>query len=731
MEDEQTKVLRCRICFRSETEEFISLYCMCDTQQQLVKDMMKDIISIDPTSLDGQFVNLPQYVCEKCLEDLNKACTFRKKCHASNRQFRKQLLQKGTVTYVERRCRTCTSTNMDEIISLYCICEGKGDLITDMMHQTIGVARPTERDELPQNICMDCFGKLAESCRLRDRILKSEAALKRQFRKRVFSGPKNSFNPKHRPTAVTRQNKSDIDPFHYPELDPKLGELLSLFSIVEETELYDQVLFSGVICCCCKLLKNADDLVEHQTICEKSQEKAWSKIKCADCNKRFHTTRELLQHREKRDQKLFYRCKICNVLTKERVDLELHFEFTRFHPILDSSEQERHKFDENIETVYEPDNRCCGCDKEFKDGTSLLKHSRKVHFNVGGNKPSFVCLICYTSLTEKRLLMKHQREYGGTRKYICKDKNCQFESDQRHSIKKHVEEGEHCTDDTLVEVKFEIPKAKEYFCCFRSCNQSYPSMEDLEVHCREDHVEQLSHNTFFAATTDGFPCYLCKRTFPKENNLKAHIRTQTERKFECACCGQKYVTRDALARHANRHEQTQPEFLCHQCDAIFRSKYNLNIHIRRCHEKVFSEHCSTCGKCFASKGELRTHIAINHLLDRPWKCSECSMAFGTKPHLKRHKATHTDNRPYKCQYCSNTYRYATDCKRHERSIHLNDKPFPCAFCEARFIRNRDLQLHMAVHTGNKLNRCMYDGCDFTTHIGKQLRAHYETHHPNE
>lgn len=84
---------RCRICLRSNVDELISLFCICDSQLLKINEMIKQYSGVEVKEDDGH----PQYTCDGCLSELNVGFQFRKLCRQSNVKLRCELQAKETV----------------------------------------------------------------------------------------------------------------------------------------------------------------------------------------------------------------------------------------------------------------------------------------------------------------------------------------------------------------------------------------------------------------------------------------------------------------------------------------------------------------------------------------------------------------------------------------------------------------------------------------------------------
>ncbi|XP_039439519.1 zinc finger protein 431-like [Culex pipiens pallens] len=737
----------CRLCLETEVDELISLFARCSSQQKLVSEMISELTKLSQYEMG----DMSQYICGRCLEQLDKACTFRKRCRDTNRFFTGQLLR-NSLKNVDGCCRLCEDDEPDELISVFCICEGK--LIAELIGRTVGLKKPVETDGLPQHICGQCLDQLSCAAQLREMILENDARTRASHVKveedsmnaeELFNVAEEGWSvPGVTPKVRVQRPKpqpppeEEVDPFIYLDVPGEEGEKLQeAFETVAEGEFYEQLLFGGLICCCGKLFGSEKELQTHRGLMHAKQEVAWSSIKCNDCKKRFKSKWDLDRHRNEREKKQFYRCKICNVLTKEMTTLQIHFEFTRFHPWLEPSEEEQTKFDSVVDTLYEIDGRCCACEGEFEDAEALLEHVKEAHYDDRDDVPMFQCTICYSCFSDRKSLHQHQQSFSGTRTYQCRAENCTFKTDQRAAIRKHVESGLHC-DQAGFPARYVIKELiEEFFCCMRDCNEVFPSREELEQHSSVAHEEKRTVNYHFSKDADpDYVCDLCKRLFPSAEAYKRHARSIIDRKVMCTACSQRFSTREQLTRHEKYYhlpaDEKEPQVVhqCPHCPATLRTPVTLQQHIKSQHEGTAGELCKTCGKIFNTKTLLKSHETNRHMKIKPYRCNQCPISFGSKFLLQRHMIGHTDQR-YPCNYCGKEYRYPNDTKRHEQAVHLNEKPEKCEYCGKCFIRARDLRLHISSHTGVKLFQCMVTGCDYSTNVAKQLAAHVDEQHQME
>lgn len=113
--------------------------------------------------------------------------------------------------------------------------------------------------------------------------------------------------------------------------------------------------------------------------------------------------------------------------------------------------------------------------------------------------------------------------------------------------------------------------------------------------------------------------------------------------FECKDCGKSFTQRSHLTRHIQVHTGAEP-FRCDECGKSFRYKDNLTRH-KRTHTDAKPFRCNECGKSFTRRSTLIAHMRY-HAGEKPFECKNCNKLFADTRGLNRHiKDIHGKNDP--------------------------------------------------------------------------------------
>uniref|UniRef100_A0A8B9JJU9 Zgc:112083 n=1 Tax=Astyanax mexicanus TaxID=7994 RepID=A0A8B9JJU9_ASTMX len=118
------------------------------------------------------------------------------------------------------------------------------------------------------------------------------------------------------------------------------------------------------------------------------------------------------------------------------------------------------------------------------------------------------------------------------------------------------------------------------------------------------------------------------------------------------------------------------------CDAFFKIKYRLREHLRS-HTQERLVACPTCGCMFSSNTKFYDHIQRQAEPEDTLTCGHCDKGFANERLLRDHVRQHVNH--IKCPLCDMTCTSLSTLKIHIKFRHCDERPFPCDFCESRYV----------------------------------------------
>lgn len=181
---------------------------------------------------------------------------------------------------------------------------------------------------------------------------------------------------------------------------------------------------------------------------------------------------------------------------------------------------------------------------------------------------------------------------------------------------------------------------------------------------------------------------------------KQKSETEERSKVMCDICNEGMAKNRILShiRFVHLGLRTLSDRECDICGMICSNTGNLKAHrMRHTHPKPFT--CSYCGRGFSGQFHLNEHVNL-HTGAKPHECDVCGKRFARTTTKTSHMRVHTGVKPFKCKVvgCGRDFRYNSDLRRHEYSVHgIFYTKHICHVCDKVFPERKMLNKHLQQH----------------------------------
>ena len=190
-------------------------------------------------------------------------------------------------------------------------------------------------------------------------------------------------------------------------------------------------------------------------------------------------------------------------------------------------------------------------------------------------------------------------------------------------------------------------------------------------------------------------CHYCYKIFSSVQFKNKHVKNTHElnnaTRFTCNICQSKHISQQKLVLHTQNHHENNHQYACTFCMKTFKMAHSLNVHVKSVHNFQTVE-CSICEKTFNRQSNLNTHQKYVHDLVENYlimddgleiiyhECEECSFKSRYEKYLRRHNATvHSDQKDFKCMECNFSCNRMDNLSNHIKNMHEKDSK-PIHFC---------------------------------------------------
>jgi uncharacterized Zn-finger protein len=351
---------------------------------------------------------------------------------------------------------------------------------------------------------------------------------------------------------------------------------------------------------------------------------------------------------------------------------------------------------------------CEYCSKKFTSTLQLDDH-RCIHTK----ELPFMCEICGKCFRNMARLKQHEFVHKPP-SYTCQVCNNKFRS--RIYLTQHKKM--HSADAKLI--------------C-ELCGKMLYTLSSLQIHLRIHTGEKP------------FQCDVCGKCFISAGRLRHHRFIHTDIKFRCDTCGKEFTFKKTLIRHQECHVKLK-HYRCPICLKEFSNSQNMRRHRKvNCNQPI----CIVCNETFLTDEMVEEHRTKEHAQEevalaarsynrqqyfkncplcaqtvsgirnmlkhmkeyhsdynyKPFACERCTKTFSTASALRTHKIWHSEHRSFPCMTCGKSFKTKYTLKWHDLSVHKNEHPFQCPYCDRRFKRLSDLIVHKRKHTGERPFPC--------------------------
>lgn len=196
---------------------------------------------------------------------------------------------------------------------------------------------------------------------------------------------------------------------------------------------------------------------------------------------------------------------------------------------------------------------------------------------------------------------------------------------------------------------------------------------------------------------EAWKCGHCRVSYQTEIECNAHVMVLHSKKLICPIDHMEFEGNRGIGlfnvHMRNRHPDMFPDIIisCTYCQSEFSSIFEKLAHMKTCSEKKFE--CDHCSRKFFTKIELIRHLKIVSG-EISYVCEICSKSCSSTMDLKLHRTAHTNQKSYACSYPECSKAFKTPAARSSHMETHSNVTYACSFCPSSFKQRALLQRHL-------------------------------------
>ncbi|XP_048871367.1 histone-lysine N-methyltransferase PRDM9 isoform X2 [Brienomyrus brachyistius] len=283
-----------------------------------------------------------------------------------------------------------------------------------------------------------------------------------------------------------------------------------------------------------------------------------------------------------------------------------------------------------------------------------------------------------------------------------------------------------------------IHSKEKPYCCTH-CGKCFGQSAGLKRHQQVHEGGRLVQKST-GVSSQVFPCSWCTFCFTSEQTLHKHIRRHhPEEHVDLPLSGRTNSDGPASNLHHGPSLQASISGRARRGKGVKRLVAPINPKGQQTEPETPQYGCALCWSSFGDSESLKTHQCTPEQ-EGSYCCHKCCGTFGDKGSLETHQCTPSGDGPYCCPQCGKCFTRSCNLRRHERTIHTQEKPYFCTQCGKFFSQSAGLKRHQQTHVGltprlestgvaSRVFPCPQ--CAFSFTAEHYLHKHLKRYHPEE